>query len=53
MTVLQKTEQSMTRLSFAIRILFACCLSVATTNHIRADFQINICRIKRHTEKHG
>jgi hypothetical protein len=39
MAVLQKAEQSMTRLSFAIRILFACCLLVATTNHIRADFQ--------------
>lgn len=25
--------------SFAIRVLFACCLLVATTNHLRADFQ--------------
>lgn len=29
----------MPRSSFAIRVLFACCLLVATTNHIRADFQ--------------
>ncbi|CAI8712225.1 DoxX family protein [Pseudomonas sp. IT-194MI4] len=27
----------MPRLSFAIRILFACCLFIATANHIRAD----------------
>lgn len=25
--------------SFAIRVLFACCLLVATANHLRADFQ--------------
>jgi len=25
--------------SFAIRVLFACCLLVATVNHLRADFQ--------------
>ena len=29
----------MPRLSFAIRVLFACCLLIATANHIRADFQ--------------
>ncbi|KQV17932.1 hypothetical protein ASC74_03300 [Pseudomonas sp. Root329] len=29
----------MPRLSFAIRALFACCLLIATANHIRADFQ--------------
>ena len=29
----------MQRLSFAIRVLFACCLLIATANHIRADFQ--------------
>ena len=27
----------MPRLSFAVRILFACCLFIATANHIRAD----------------
>ncbi|CAI8837446.1 DoxX family protein [Pseudomonas sp. IT-196MI5] len=27
----------MPRLSFAVRILFACCLLIATVNHIRAD----------------
>jgi hypothetical protein len=27
----------MPRLSFAIRVLFACCLFIATVNHIRAD----------------
>ena len=27
----------MQRLSFAVRILFACCLFIATANHIRAD----------------
>ena len=29
----------MPRLSFAIRVLFACCLLIATANRIRADFQ--------------
>jgi len=29
----------MPSLSFAIRVLFACCLLVATANHLRADFQ--------------
>ncbi|MBM6446863.1 MULTISPECIES: hypothetical protein [Pseudomonas] len=29
----------MPRLSFAIRVLFAFCLLIATANHIRADFQ--------------
>ncbi|NWA24613.1 hypothetical protein HX866_06895 [Pseudomonas gingeri] len=29
----------MSRLSFAIRLLFACCLLVATANHMRADLQ--------------
>ncbi|WP_248742163.1 MULTISPECIES: hypothetical protein [unclassified Pseudomonas] len=29
----------MPKLSFAIRVLFACCLLVATTNHIQAGFQ--------------
>lgn len=28
---------AMPRSSFAVRVLFACCLVVATTNHIRAD----------------
>ena len=32
----------MPRSSFAIRVLFACCLLVATTNHIRADFQLGL-----------
>lgn len=27
----------MPRLSFAVRVLFACCLLIATANHIRAD----------------
>ena len=27
----------MPRLSFAVRVLFACCLFIATVNHIRAD----------------
>jgi hypothetical protein len=27
----------MPKLSFAVRILFACCLFIATANHIRAD----------------
>lgn len=28
--------------SFAIRVLFACCLLVATANHLRADFEHGI-----------
>ncbi|WP_248795576.1 hypothetical protein [Pseudomonas sp. MWU13-2105] len=32
----------MPRFSFAIRVLFACCLLVATANHLRADFQYGL-----------
>ncbi|MCP1456952.1 hypothetical protein J3D49_004506 [Pseudomonas kilonensis] len=30
-------DRTMQRLSFFVRVLFACCLLVATANHIRAD----------------
>ncbi|WP_416051805.1 hypothetical protein [Cupriavidus basilensis] len=29
----------MPSVSFSIRLLFACCLLIATANHVRADFQ--------------
>jgi len=35
--VIMPTDAAMPRLSFAIRLLFACCLFAATANHIHAD----------------
>ncbi|WP_458764934.1 hypothetical protein [Cupriavidus basilensis] len=35
----KQTNQAMPSVSFSIRFLFACCLLVATANHVLADLQ--------------